>query len=51
MTCDQIVSTRVRWPNGEKLACTFELDASPRKSSQVDVTVHATELVSKRNAN
>ena len=38
LTCDQLVSTCVGWPNGEnlrRLAYEFELDQSKRKSSQV----------------
>ena len=35
MTCDWLVSTYVGWPNGEKLADTFELNESQCKSTQV----------------
>ena len=38
LTCDQLVSTCVGWPNGENLrllASKFELDQSQRKSTQV----------------
>ena len=46
MTCNQLVSTCVGWPNGEKLAWScveFELDqsqvsTSPRNSTQVGET-------------
>ena len=32
LTCDQLVSTCVGWPNGEKLAYEFELDLSQRSA-------------------
>ena len=53
LTCDQLVSTCVGWPNGEnlrRLAYEFDLDQCQRKSSQV-ITSHRKQRkwVAKRN--
>ena len=34
-TCDQLAPACVGWPNGEKLACEFELEQSRRKSTHM----------------
>ena len=40
MEVTQLALTWVGWPNGEKLACKFDLDQSERKSSQVNASAH-----------
>ena len=38
MDVTQLALTWVGWPNGEKLACKFDLDQNERKSSQVNAS-------------
>ena len=38
MDITQLGLTLFKWPNGEKLACKFDLDQSERKSSQVNAS-------------
>ena len=53
LTCDQLVSTCVGWPNGEnlrRLAYEFELDQSKRKSSQVHASGWPNEMQVERKS-
>ena len=38
MNVTQLALTWPGWPNGEKLACKFDLDQSERKSSEVNAS-------------